>query len=223
MSSLSIQEIADRMYRTGVVAVLVVDRGEDAVPLAKALLAGGVDIMELTLRTPVAMDALRRIKAEVPQMLAGIGTILTTTQVQEVVATGAAFGVAPGMNPRVVKAAQDAGLPFAPGIATPSDIEQALECDCRLLKFFPAEPSGGLTYLKSIAAPYAHLKVRYLPLGGLDVNSVDRYIADPLVQAIGGSWIAPRDLIQKQDWKTITQRAQQTTTKIQAIRHGAKA
>jgi len=223
MSSLSIQEIADRMYRTGVVAVLVVDRGEDAVPLAKALLAGGVDIMELTLRTPVAMDALRRIKAEVPQMLAGIGTILTTTQGQEVVATGAAFGVAPGMNPRVVKAAQDAGLPFAPGIATPSDIEQALECDCRLLKFFPAEPSGGLTYLKSIAAPYAHLKVRYLPLGGLDVNSVDRYIADPLVQAIGGSWIAPRDLIQKQDWKTITQRAQQTTTKIQAFRHGAKA
>ena len=223
MSSLSIQEIADRMYRTGVVAVLVVDRAEDAVPLARALLAGGIDIMELTLRTPVAVDALRKIKAEVPQMVAGIGTILTPAQAQDVAAAGATFGVSPGMNPRVVKAAQDAGLPFAPGIATPSDIEQALECGCRLLKFFPAEPSGGLTYLKSIAAPYAHLNVRYLPLGGVDVNSLDRYIAEPLVQAVGGTWIAPRDLIQKQDWKTIAQRAQEATEKIQAIRHGAKA
>jgi 2-dehydro-3-deoxyphosphogluconate aldolase / (4S)-4-hydroxy-2-oxoglutarate aldolase len=223
MSPLNMEEVADRMYRTGVVAVLVVDRVEDGVPLARALLAGGVDVMELTLRTPAAIDALRKIKVEVPQMLAGIGTILTPAQVQEVVAAGAAFGVSPGMNRRVVEAAQAAGLPFAPGIATPSDIEQALECGCRLLKFFPAEPSGGLAYLKSIAAPYAHLKLRYLPLGGLDAHSVERYIAEPLVHAIGGSWIAPRDLIQKQDWPAITERAQQATQKIKTVREGAKA
>jgi 2-dehydro-3-deoxyphosphogluconate aldolase / (4S)-4-hydroxy-2-oxoglutarate aldolase len=223
MSSLSIEQVAERMYRTGVVAVLVVDRTADAIPLANALLAGGIDIMELTLRTPVAVDALRKIKAEVPQMLAGIGTILTTAQVAEVVAAGAAFGVSPGMNRRVVEAAQAAGLPFAPGIATPSEIEQALECGCRLLKFFPAEPSGGLAYLKAIAAPYAHLKVRYLPLGGLDANSVERYISEPLVHAMGGSWIAPRELIQKQDWSAITERAQQATQKIKAIRQGATA
>lgn len=221
MSSLSIEEIADRMHRTGVFAVLVVDRADDAVPLAQSLLAGGIDVMELTLRTPAAVDALRKIKAEVPQMIAGIGTILTPAQVQEVTAAGAVFGVAPGMNPRVVKAAQEIGLPFAPGVATPSDIEQALECGCRLLKFFPAEPSGGVTYLKAMAAPYAHLKLRYLPLGGLDANNIDRYVAEPLVHAIGGSWIAPRDLIQKQDWQAITQRALQATQKIKTIRQGA--
>ena len=223
MSSLSIEEIADRMHRTGVFAVLVVDRADDAVPLAKALLAGGIDSMELTLRTPAAIDALCRIKAEVPEMLGGIGTILTPDQVKQVAAVGAAFGVSPGMNPRVVRAAQEIGLPFAPGVCTPSDIEQALECGCRLLKFFPAEPAGGVAYLKSMAAPYAHLKVRYLPLGGLDANNVDRYIAEPLVQAIGGSWIAPRDLIQKQDWKAITQRALEATQKVKTIRQGAKA
>jgi 2-dehydro-3-deoxyphosphogluconate aldolase/(4S)-4-hydroxy-2-oxoglutarate aldolase len=220
---MTIEAIAERMHRTGVFAVLVVDRADDAVPLARALVAGGIDVMELTLRTNAAMDALCKIKAEVPEMLAGIGTILTPAQVQEVAAAGAAFGVSPGMNPRVVKAAQEAGLPFAPGVATPSDIEQALECGCRLLKFFPAEPSGGVAYLKSMAAPDAHLKVRYLPLGGLDAKSVDRYIAEPLVNAIGGSWIAPRDLIQKQDWQAITQRALEATQKIKTIRQGATA
>jgi 2-dehydro-3-deoxyphosphogluconate aldolase/(4S)-4-hydroxy-2-oxoglutarate aldolase len=220
MSTLNIDEIARRMYRTGVFAVLVVDRADDAVPLARALLAGGVDVMELTLRTPVAVDAMCRIKAEVPEMLPGIGTILTPAQVCEVVAAGAAFGVAPGMNPRVVKAARDAGLPFCPGVATPSDVEQALECDCRLLKFFPAEPAGGLAYLKSMAAPYAHLNVRYIPLGGLDAGHLERYLPEPLVHAIGGSWIAPRDLIQKRDWAAITLRAQQAAEKVRAFRPG---
>ena len=223
MIATNMDEVSQRMHRAGVIAVLVVDRVADAVPLAHALLAGGVDAMELTLRTPAAVDALRKIRAEVPQMLAGIGTILTPAQVAEVADAGAAFGVSPGINPRVVLAAEDRGLPFSPGIATPSDIEQALELGCRLLKFFPAEPSGGLAYLKSIAAPYAHLNVRYIPLGGLDASHLDRYLAEPLVHAIGGSWIAPRDLIQKQDWKTITERAQQATDKIRAVRQGGKA
>ena len=126
-------EMQQRIWRSGVVAVLVVDRVEDAVPLASALLDGGVDIMELTLRTPAAIDALRLVKANVPQMMAGVGTILTVDQVHQVVEAGAAFGVAPGMNAHVVRAAQAAGLPFMPGIVTPSDIEQALECDCRAL------------------------------------------------------------------------------------------
>ena len=134
------------------------------------------------------------------------------------VGAGAAFGVAPGMNPRVVHAARDAGLPFAPGIATPSDIEQALECDCRLLKFFSAEPMGGISYLKSIAAPYAHLNLRYIPLGGIDASHLDRYLAEPLIQAIGGSWIAPRELIQKHDWQTIGERAREAAAKVRAFR-----
>jgi 2-dehydro-3-deoxyphosphogluconate aldolase/(4S)-4-hydroxy-2-oxoglutarate aldolase len=223
MSALSLEEISARMYRTGVIAVLVVDQADDAVPLAQALLAGGVDIMELTLRTPVAVEALRRIQAELPSMLSGIGTILTPAQAQEVAAAGAAFGVAPGTNPRVIRAAREAGLPFAPGVATPSDIEQALELDCRLLKFFPAEPAGGISYLKSMAAPYLHLKVRFIPLGGLDADNLERYLAEPLIHAIGGSWIAPRELIQKHDWPAITQRARQATQIVARMRFAEKS
>ena len=157
--------ISQQLADTGVVAVLMIDDPADAVPVARALLAGGVNAMELTLRTPAALDALRAIRAGVPEMLAGIGTILTPEQVQDVAAAGAAFGVAPGVNRRVVMAATDLGLSFAPGVVTPSDVEAALELGCRLLKFFPAEPSGGLAYLKSLAAPFAHLGVRYVPLG----------------------------------------------------------
>jgi 2-dehydro-3-deoxyphosphogluconate aldolase/(4S)-4-hydroxy-2-oxoglutarate aldolase len=214
------EKIMARMQRTGVLAVLVVDRVEDAVPLARALLAGGVDIMELTLRTPVAVEALRRIVGEVPEMLAGMGTILTPEQVQEVKAAGAAFGVAPGMNPRVVRAAAEAGLPFAPGVVTPTDIEQAVECGCRLLKFFPAETSGGLKHLKYMAAPFAHLDVRFIPLGGLDLTNLEKYLREPLIQAVGGSWLAPRELIKQQAWQRITDNARQATQLVQRIRPG---
>ena len=212
------ENLLTKLQRTGVIAVLMIDQADDAVPVAKALLAGGVDCIELTLRTTAAMEALRRIRAEVPEMTAGVGTILTTQQVQEVAAAGAAFGVAPGMNPRVVAEAKRVGLSFAPGVCTPSDIEQALECGCRLLKFFPAEPQGGLAYLKSIAAPYAHLNVRFIPLGGIDASNADRYLTEPSIAALGGSWLAPRDLIQKKDWPAITQRARQVSEIVKKVR-----
>ena len=131
--------LAERVSSAGVVAVLVIDRAEDAAPLAQALLEGGVNVMELTLRTPAALDALVEIRGHVPDMVAGIGTILTVEQLLAASAAGAAFGVSPGCNPRVLAAAREAGLSFAPGIATPTDVEMALEHGCRLLKFFPAE------------------------------------------------------------------------------------
>ena len=129
--------IAKKIEKCGVVAVLTVERAEDAVPLARALLEGGVEAMELTLRTPAAVDALRAVVADVPQMLAGVGTVLTPQQVATVREAGAAFAVAPGTSPTVLQAAKEVGLPFAPGVATPSEIEQALELGCRVLKFFP--------------------------------------------------------------------------------------
>lgn len=196
-------ELAAKVASSGVIAVLIVDRVEDAVPLAEALLEGGVDVMELTLRTPVALAALKAIRAAVPGMVAGVGTILTPTQVQAARDAGAAFGVAPGTNPRVMQAAAEIGLSFAPGIATPSDIESALEHECRILKFFPCEASGGLAYLKNIAAPYAHLGLKYVPLGGVNEKNMATYLAEPLVGALGGSWLAPRDLIQSGDWAKI--------------------
>lgn len=212
------ETLRSHLQRSGVVAVLVIDDPADAVPAARALLEGGVDCMELTLRTPAAMEALHRIRKEVPEMIAGVGTILTPEQVGEVAAAGASFGVAPGMNPRVVMEAKQAGLPFAPGICTPSDIEAALECGCRVLKFFPAEPLGGMGYLKSIAAPYAHLGLSFIPLGGVDAENAESYLREPNILALGGSWIAPRDLIRKRDWPAITQRAQQVAEIVKKTR-----
>lgn len=211
-------EVLERIWRTGVIAVLVVDRVEDAVPLANALLEGGIDVMELTLRTPAAIDALRAVKGEVPAMMAAAGTILTVEQVQQVAAAGAAFGVAPGMNPRIVRAAESAGLPFMPGVLTPSDVEQALQCGCRILKFFPAEPVGGLAYLKSMAAPYAHLDVRFIPLGGLTAANASAYLEDSQVLAVGGSWIAKRELIERRDWRAIARNAQEARALVTQIR-----
>jgi 2-dehydro-3-deoxyphosphogluconate aldolase / (4S)-4-hydroxy-2-oxoglutarate aldolase len=211
-------QITERFARTGVIAVLVIERIADAVPLANALLEGGIDLMEVTLRTPVAIDALRAIKRGVPEMMAGAGTILTVEQSQRVAAAGAAFGVAPGMNPRVVRAAESAGLAFMPGVVTPSDVEQALECGCRVLKFFPAESIGGLAYLKNMAAPYAHLDVRFIPLGGLTAANARSYLEDCQVLAVGGSWIAKRELIDRRDWKAIVKNAQEACTIVRQVR-----
>jgi 2-dehydro-3-deoxyphosphogluconate aldolase/(4S)-4-hydroxy-2-oxoglutarate aldolase len=190
-----------------VVAVLVLDRIEYAVPLAKALHAGGVTAIELTLRTPVALDAIRLLRDKAPEMMIGTGTVLTPEQVREAAAAGASFAVSPGMNTRVVNEARDAGLSFAPGVATPTDVELALECGCRLLKFFPAEPMGGLKYLRAIAAPYLHLGIGFIPLGGVNADNMVNYLSDPLVRAIGGSWLAPRDAMAQGDWNEITRRA----------------
>jgi 2-dehydro-3-deoxyphosphogluconate aldolase/(4S)-4-hydroxy-2-oxoglutarate aldolase len=213
-------EMLDRIERAGVIAVLVIDDANLAVPLAKALMAGGIDAIELTLRTPAALDAMKRIRQEVPDMLVGIGTVLTTEQVQQIVEAGAAFGVAPGLNRRVVECAQSLDLPFAPGIVTPSDLEAAVELGCRELKFFPAEPSGGMKLLCSLKAPYAHLGVRFIPLGGVNQQNLSEYLADPDVLAVGGSWVATRKHIQSEDWNTITQNAREARRIVDAIRSG---
>lgn len=203
---------------SGIVAVLVIDDAANAVPLARALLAGGVNVMELTLRTDAAIDSLKAIKAEVPEMIAGIGTVLTPDQVKAAHEAGAAFAVAPGFNPRVVGTAKEVGLPFAPGICTPSDIEGALEFGCNVLKFFPAETSGGLPHLKNIAAPYQHLGISYIPLGGVSAKNLSTYMGSPLVAAVGGSWLAKRDVIAAQDWDTITGNAREARDIISAAR-----
>lgn len=207
MSIATDSPLFDRIAKSRVIAVLVVDSAEDAVSAARALLAGGIDAMELTLRTPAALDALRAVRAEVPEMLAGVGTILTRDQADEALAAGAAFGVSPGINPDVVRHCIDIGLPFGPGVMTPTDIDQSVALGCRLLKFFPATSSGGRAHLKNIAAPYAHLGLGFVPLGGVSADNLGDWLADPLVTAVGGSWLAPRDLIASGDWPEIERRA----------------
>jgi len=218
MKPLFKESIAKRIEASGIVAVVVIDRVEHAVPLARTLLATGVDVMELTLRTPTALPALATIVREVPEMLVGAGTVTDVDQVSEAVEAGAAFGVAPGTNRKVLAAAREAGLSFAPGVLTPSDIEQAMEEGCRLLKFFPAEIAGGLEYIRMVTGPYAHLGLRLIPLGGLNATNMLKYLGDPLVLALGGSWLAPRELIQAEDWPQITQRVLQATQAIQQQR-----
>ncbi len=197
------ESLRGQLEASPLIAVLVIEDAGDAVPLAQALLRGGVRAMELTLRTHAALDALVRIREGVPGMLAGVGTILTPAQVAEVAERGAAFGVSPGMNPRVVDAAAACGLPFAPGVSTPSEIEAALEKGCRIMKLFPAEPLGGIPYLKSVNAPYAHLGVSYIPLGGLTAANMEAYLACPEVLALGGSWLATKELVRAKDWDAV--------------------
>lgn len=218
MVRFSTGDLHKRLYTSGVIAVLIIDDANDAVPLARALSAGGVDCIELTLRTHSALDSVKRIAQEVPEVVVGVGTILSPQQADAAKEAGADFGVAPGMNPRVVQHAIQIGLPFSPGVCTPTDIEMALELGCRVLKFFPSEPSGGLSYLKSAAAPYMHLGVKYIPLGGVSAKNAEDYLRDSNVMALGGSWLGPRDLIQKKDWTSITKLACEATEIVKRVR-----
>lgn len=218
MTSAFPDPLRDKLHRAGVIAVLMITRAEDAVPLAQALLKGGVSSIELTLRTEAALDCVRRIRAEVPDMTVGVGTILTPGQANDAKEAGASFGVSPGMNPRVVAEARRIGLPFAPGICTPTDIELALEADCRLLKFFPCEPCGGLPYLKTIAAPFMHLNLQFIPLGGVNAANAATYLQDSSVLALGGSWLAPKELVSQGNWMAITDLASEITGIVQQVR-----
>lgn len=218
MSLLFLPPLLSRIETSGIIAVLVIDRAADALPTVEALIAGGIDVIELALRTPDSLAALGDIKKRFPSLLVGAGTVLTPAQIPRVLDAGADFAVAPGCNPRVLAAASAANLPFGPGIATPSDIEAAVEHGCNLLKFFPAEPSGGVSYLKNMTAPYAHLGLRYIPLGGLGETTAAAYLAEPSVAALGGSWLAPRDLIQKHGFAEITARARRARALVVSTR-----
>ena len=200
-------EMEARVTAARIVAVITVDHAPDAVPLARALVDGGIGAMELAWRTADFLPALRAIKREVPEMLAGAGTLLTPEQVEAVKAAGADFGVSPGLSRQVVAAARRIGLPYAPGVMTPSDLHSAIELGCRFLKFFPAVSSGGLAHLRSIHAPFAHLGLRYLVLGGVSEANAAEYLREPAVVALGGSWIAPPALVKQRAWDVIRDRA----------------
>ena len=210
------------LFHRGIIAVLTLEEPSDAVRVASALLAGGISCVELTLRTSTALDSIRAIRTSVPEMLVGAGTVLSPLQVNEVKAAGAAFGVSPGMNPRVVGEARKIGLPFAPGVCTPTDIEFAVEEGCRLMKFFPCETSGGLPHLRNMAAPFNHLGVSFIPLGGVNPATAETFLREPLVHAIGGSWFAHQGLIQNKDWQAITALAKDAAALVQRVRGGAR-
>lgn len=194
----------DRILAKRIVPVVVLDSADSAEPLAEALLAGGLDIMEITFRTTAAEESIRRIAKRFPDILLGAGTLLAAEQVIRARNAGAVFGLAPGLNPEVVNTAKGAGLEFSPGVMTPSEVEQALSLGCKLLKFFPAEAAGGVNMLKSLAGPYAHTGVRFVPTGGVTSTNLSSYLKLPVVAAIGGSWMVDKALVNAGKWEEIT-------------------
>jgi len=185
-----------------VIPVLTIERREDAVPLARALVAGGVTMLEVTLRTPVAIEAAKAIIAEVPEAVVGIGTILNPNDLARAQALGAKFGISPGVTPDLLKAAAASGLPFAPGIATSSELMQALAHGFDLVKFFPAEQSGGIKALRALAGPFPDM--RFCPTGGIGEANAASWHAEPNVVAVGGSWLCPASDIRAGNWNGIT-------------------
>ena len=193
----------EQIRRKRLVPVVVLDDVAAAVPLAETLLAAGLDVMEITLRTPAAADAVHAIVTRVPQMFIGAGTLLTAGQVDRAVEAGARFGVAPGLNEKVVARAHHHKIPILPGVMTPSEVEKAIELDCRMLKFFPAELAGGVKMLQALWGPYAHTGVSFIPLGGVNAKNMAEYLALPAVGAVGGSWMVDRKLVAARDWARI--------------------
>ncbi|MFF0682441.1 bifunctional 4-hydroxy-2-oxoglutarate aldolase/2-dehydro-3-deoxy-phosphogluconate aldolase [Streptomyces tendae] len=181
-----------------VVPVVVVDDPADAVPLARALVAGGLPAIEVTLRTPVALDAIRAIAGEVPGAVVGAGTVVTAAQVREVVAAGARFLVSPGWTDALLEAMRASGVPFLPGVSTTSEVVALLERGVREMKFFPAEAAGGTAYLKALAAPLP--QARFCPTGGISPATAPEYLALPNVGCVGGSWMLPKDAVADGDW-----------------------
>ena len=207
MKNLFTNQMREQLSASRAIATVTIDKVEDTKPLAEALLSGGVRVVEVTLRTPLALQAMRSIAKNYPELLVMAGTVITPQQVKQVQDAGAVCAVAPGMNRRVIEAAFSAGLPFAPGVTTPSEIEAALEYNCDLLKYFPAESMGGIRYLKNMQAPYAHLGLKFIPLGGLNSKNAGDYLKEDCILAVGGSWIANADAIRSGDWNGIEQRA----------------
>lgn len=194
----------ESILKQRLVCVAVIDQPDDAVPLAEALLAGGLNCMEVTFRTAAAAEAIARIREGVPQIAIGAGTLLSPENVKQAADAGAQFGVSPGLNEAVLAAAGKNWMSFFPGVMTPTEVDRALNLGCKHLKFFPAEAAGGAAMLKALAGPFAHTGVEFIPTGGIHAANLAGYLAVPQVAAIGGSWMADRKLIKDKAWAKIT-------------------
>ena len=193
-----------------VIPVLTIETAETAVPLARALVKGGLPVLEITLRTEAALEALRAIVAEVPEAIVGAGTVLNAAQLEQVQRAGARFAVSPGCTAALAAAARSSGLPFLPGIQTVSEAMALAEQGFQLLKLFPADAAGGVTWLKAVGAPLAGLK--FCPTGGISAETAPSYLALANVACVGGSWVAPRDAVATGDWQSVEQLAAMAST-----------
>jgi 2-dehydro-3-deoxyphosphogluconate aldolase/(4S)-4-hydroxy-2-oxoglutarate aldolase len=195
---------AEFLLKQRLVCVAVIDKIDDAVPLTEALIAGGLNCIEVTFRTADAAESIARIRKALPDAVVGAGTLLTADNVKAAVDAGAQFGVSPGLSEAVSNAAHAATLPLFPGVITPSEVLRALDLGWKHLKFFPAETFGGVNVLKALAGPFGHTGVKFVPTGGITSTNLPNYLAVPQVVAVGGSWMAEKKLIAEKNWKQIT-------------------
>lgn len=194
-------EVLQKIYEIGIVPVIAIDDADKAVPLAKALVKGGLPAAEVTFRTAAAEEAIRRIVKEVPEMLVGAGTVLTKEQADRAIDAGVKFIVSPGFNPEITKYVLSKGMLMMPGTATPGEMEQAMSMGLDVVKFFPAEQNGGIAKLKAVAGPYTNL--RWMPTGGVNAKNLMDYLSFPKIVACGGTWMVKKDLIEAGNWDEI--------------------
>jgi 2-dehydro-3-deoxyphosphogluconate aldolase/(4S)-4-hydroxy-2-oxoglutarate aldolase len=212
----AVATIEHRLRSAGVVPVVELPDADLAVPLAEALLAGGLTCVEITFRTPAAREGLAAIRRAHPEILLGAGTVLEEEQVDAAIESGADFAVAPGTSAEIVRYAEQRALPILPGTCTPSDIEAARRLGLRLLKFFPAEPVGGAAYLAALCGPYRD--VRFVPTGSITPATLSGYLANPQVVACGGSWMVKPELLRARDWNRVTELAAEAAALVAAAR-----
>jgi len=206
------QALLDMLTAARVVPVLTITRVEHAVPLARALVQGGVRTLEITLRTPVAVEAAKRIVAEVPDAIVGIGTVTQRKELLACMSMGATFAVSPGSTPDLLAAAVESGFPFLPGIATASELMAVQAHGLTTMKFFPAGPAGGIPMLRALAGPFPH--VRFCPTGGIGDANAAEWLAEPNVIAVGGSWLTPAAEVEAGNWDAITARAERAMSSL---------
>ncbi|MCL2004774.1 MAG: bifunctional 4-hydroxy-2-oxoglutarate aldolase/2-dehydro-3-deoxy-phosphogluconate aldolase [Planctomycetaceae bacterium] len=209
--------VFEQIAKFKVVPVIAIESPDAALSLADALLAGTLPIAEITFRTEAAAAVIRKMTQERPNLLVGAGTILTPDNLKAAVDSGAAFGVAPGCNPKIIEAAQKMNFPFVPGVCTPSDVEAALSNGCKILKFFPAGAMGGLTMLKALIAPYGNTGVQFMPTGGVSPDNLNEYLSTKGVIACGGTWIATKDDIASGKWELIASRCREVATLVSKL------
>lgn len=209
-------ELVETLKKAGIIPVIVLEDAAQAVPLARALVKGGLPVLEVTFRTAAAADAIARIRAAVPEAVVGAGTLLTPAMARAAKAAGAAFGVAPGFDPAVLAAARAEGLEMVPGVATASELSQALTAGVRTVKFFPAEAAGGVKMIKNLLGAFRFTGVRFMPTGGVNPANVVDYLAVPEVVCCGGTWIVPKDALAKGDWAAVEALAAEAAALVRA-------
>ena len=209
-------ETLEKLGHYGIVPVVVLNDSKDAEPLADALCEGGLACAEVTFRTKAAAESIKIMSEKHPEMLVGAGTVLTVEQVDEAVAAGAKFIVSPGLNSEVVKYCLDKNIAITPGVVTPSEMEQAIELGLNIVKFFPAEPSGGLSMIKAVSAPYTMLK--FMPTGGINPGNVKEYLKSDKIFACGGSWMVKGDLVDAGDFDKIKELTKEAADIVKEIR-----